>query len=183
MNIVAKDINQTNPVPIAPPIWFLALCTASAVVGLTLLTPTLPLIKAELQVSDEAVQQLLTAYLIALAVGQLFCGPVSDRIGRRPIMLAGALLLSLAGIVAMFTHSISWLVILRFVQGLGAAACMSMGRAIVNDVYTRNDAARKMSTISTVLAIAPALSLAFGGVLAQSTGWKGTMAVLALRRY
>jgi len=162
-----------------PPIWFLALCTAGAIVGLTILTPTLPLIKSELGASDEAVQQLLSAYLFALAAGQLLCGPVSDRTGRRPVMLAGAALFCLAGIAAMFTQNINSLIALRFMQGLGGAACMSMGRAIVNDLYTRDDAAKQMSTISTVLAIAPALSLAFGGVLAQSTGWKGTMAVLA----
>lgn len=57
---------------------------------------------------------------------------------------------------------------------------MSMGRAIVNDVFAREDAARQMSTISTILAIAPALSLAFGGVLAESAGWKGTMALLVV---
>lgn len=180
MSTVTRQINQIGPEPIAPPIWFLALCTASAVVGLTILTPTLPLIKSELGVSDEAVQQLLTAYLIALAVGQLFCGPVSDRTGRRPIMLAGALLFSFSGIAAMFTQSIGLLVLLRFVQGLGAAACMAMGRAIVNDVYTRDDAARQMSTISTVLALAPVLTLAFGGILAHNTGWKGSMAVLSI---
>lgn len=172
-----KQIDQN---PTAPPIWFLALCTASAVIGLTLVTPALPIIKTELNASDEAVQQLLTAYLIALAVGQLFCGPVSDKTGRRPVMLAGALLFSCAGIATLFTQSIGILVLLRFIQGLGAAACMSMGRAIVNDLYTRDDAARQMSTISTVLAIAPALSLAFGGVLAQSAGWKGAMIILSI---
>lgn len=181
----ATDIqtNQTQPAqnkPIAPSIWLLALCTGSAVVGLTILTPALPLIKSELDVSDESVQQLLSAYLIALAVGQLFLGPISDRTGRRPILLAGALLFSLTGVAAMFTQSIGLLVLLRFVQGLGAAACMAMGRAIINDVYARDDAARQMSTISTILAIAPALSLAFGGILAQSTGWKGTMVVLSI---
>jgi len=178
---MANQISQASPNPtVPPPIWFLALCTANAVVGLTMLTPTLPLIKSELQVSDESVQQLLSAYLIALAIGQLFFGPVSDRTGRRPVILVGALLFSVTGFAAMFTQSIGTLILLRFVQGLGAAACMAMGRAIVNDVYKRDDAARKMSTISTILAIAPALSLAFGGVLAESTGWKGTMAVLSV---
>ena len=181
MSAADTQTNQTQSAqnkPIAPPIWLLALCTGSAVVGLTILTPALPLIKTELAVSDESVQQLLSAYLIALAVGQLFLGPISDGTGRRPILLAGALLFSFTGVAAMFTQSIGLLVLLRFVQGLGAAACMAMGRAIINDVYTRNDAARQMSTISTVLAIAPVLSLAFGGILAQSTGWKGTMVVL-----
>lgn len=130
--------------------------------------------------SSDAVQWLLTAYLLALAVGQLICGPLSDRTGRRPVMLYGAMLFTLAGTVAMFTQNIELLVMLRFFQGLGAAACMAMSRAIVNDVYARDDAARTMSTISTILAIAPALSLAFGGVLAENTGWEGTMAVLAV---
>lgn len=164
----------------APPIWFLALCTASAVVGLTLLSPTLPLIKTELNVSSEAVQQLLSVYMIALAFGQLVYGPVSDRVGRRPVLLLGAVLFSLAGIAAMFTQSINQLIVFRAVQGLGAAACMAMGRAIVNDVFDRLEGARQMSTISMVLAVAPALSLVFGGVLAQSAGWKGAMALLAL---
>lgn len=147
---------------------------------MTVLTPALPLIKTELNTSGESVQQLLTVYLLALAIGQLLCGPVSDRTGRRPVILAGALLFSLASISTLFTQNIDSLIGLRFVQGLGAAACMAMGRAMVNDIYTRDEAARAMSTISTVLAIAPALSLAFGGVLAESTGWKGIMALLSI---
>ena len=176
---IIKMTQSNTSRAIAPPIWFLALCTASAVVGMTLLSPTLPLIKTELSVSSEAVQQLLSVYMIALAVGQLIYGPVSDRVGRRPVLLLGAVLFSLAGIAAMFTQSINQLIILRGIQGFGGAACMAMGRAIVNDVFEREEAARQMSTISMVLAIAPALSLAFGGVLAQSAGWKGAMALLA----
>lgn len=165
--------------PTAPPIWFLALCTASAVVGLTILAPTLPLIKSELGVSSEAVQQLLSVYMIALALGQLVYGVVSDRVGRRPVLLFGALLFSFAGVGTLFTQNIDLLITLRIIQALGAAACMAMGRAIVNDVYERDEAARQMSTISMVLSIAPALSLAFGGLLAETTGWKGAMGLLA----
>lgn len=165
--------------PTAPPIWFLALCTASAVIGLTILSPTLPLIRTELGVSSEAVQQLLSVYMVALALGQLLYGIISDRVGRRPVLLFGALLFSTAGVAAMFTQNIDLLIALRTIQGFGAAACMAMGRAIVNDVYEREEAARQMSTISMVLSIAPALSLAFGGILAESTGWKGAMGLLA----
>ncbi len=170
----------SSPVrPSAPPIWYLALCTASAVVGLTLLSPTLPLIKSELAVSSEAVQQLLTVYMVALALGQLLYGPISDRVGRRPVLLFGAVLFSVAGIAAMLTQNINQLILFRGVQGFGAAACIAMGRAIVNDVFERDEAARQMSTISMILAIAPALSLAFGGMLAQYAGWKGAMGLLA----
>ena len=162
-----------------PSTLFLALCIGSAVIGMTILSPALPLIKADLQASGEAVQQLLTAYLIALALGHLICGPLSDRTGRRPVMLVGALLFFVAGFATMFEQSIESLVVFRFLQGFGGAACMAMGRAIVNDVFERADSARQFSTISTVLAIAPALSLAFGGVLAETFGWRSTMALLA----
>ena len=77
--------------------WLIALTVASAVMGLTLLTPALPLIRGDLGASSGAVQQLLTVYLVALAVGQLVYGTVSDRIGRRPILLFGALLYGLGG--------------------------------------------------------------------------------------
>jgi DHA1 family bicyclomycin/chloramphenicol resistance-like MFS transporter len=163
---------------VAPPIWFLALCTASAVIGLTILTPALPLLKSEFGVSSAAVQQLLTVYMIALAAGQLICGLVSDRTGRRPVMLTGAVLYTIAGILCTFTDNIQQLIVLRAIQGLGAAACMAMGRAIVNDAFERTEAARQMSMISIILAIAPALSIGFGGVLAESTGWKGIMLLL-----
>lgn len=166
--------------PGAPPIWFLALCTASAVIGLTILTPALPLLKTELDVSSAMVQQLLTVYMIALAAGQLIYGPVSDRTGRRPVMLVGAVLYTVAGILCTLTENIQQLIVLRGIQGLGAAACMAMGRAIVNDAFERSEAARQMSMISIILAIAPALSIAFGGVLAESAGWKGIMLLLVV---
>ena len=116
--------------------------------------------------------------MIALATGQLICGPVSDRTGRRPVMLTGAVLYTLAGILCTLTENIQQLIVLRAIQGLGAAACMAMGRAIVNDAFERSEAARQMSTISIILAIAPALSIGFGGVLAESAGWKGIMLLL-----
>ncbi|MDC0434833.1 multidrug effflux MFS transporter [bacterium] len=165
--------------PAAPPIWFLALCTAISVVGLTILTPILPMMAESLGVSDAAVQSLLTAYLIAIAVGQLVCGPISDRFGRRPVMLVGTILYCLGGLATSLTADIDFLTLWRVVQGLGAAACMSMGRAIVNDVYERSEAARQMSTISMVLAIAPALSMVFGGIIADAAGWQATMALLS----
>ena len=94
-------------------------------------------------------------------------------------MLTGAILYSLSGLATITTDSIELLTLCRMSQGLGAAACMAMGRAIVNDAFERSEAARQMSTISIVVAIAPALSIAFGGFLAHSVGWKGTMVLLS----
>jgi len=150
------------------------------VTGLTVLTPALPLIKAELGLSSGAVQQLLTVYMIALAVGQLICGPLSDRYGRRPVMLCGTILFSAASIVLVNRSTLESLTLLRVLQGLGASACLAMVRAIVSDAFERSEAARQMSTISIVLSIAPALSIAFGGVLAEYAGWKGIMTLLSV---
>lgn len=173
-----KARQPTGVVP--PPTWFLAFCAAIAPVGLTILTPTLPLIRQDLGVSSTSVQQLFTAYLFTLAAGQLVFGPISDRIGRRPLLLLGALLFSISSFAVLATSSIQILVMLRVVQGIGAAACMAMGRAMINDCFEREEAARQMSTIAIVLAIAPALSIAFGGFIAESFGWRGTMILLGV---
>ena len=138
------------------------------------------MIRDDLAASSSAIQQLLTVYMITLAGGQLVFGPVSDRLGRRPLLLLGALLFSLSSLAALFTSGVQMLTLLRIIQGIGAAACMAMGRAMVNDAFEREEAARQMSTIAIVLAIAPALSLAFGGLLAESISWRGTMVVLGV---
>lgn len=162
-----------------PPIWFLALCSGVAVVGLTILTPALPLITTELGVSTSAVQQLLTIYLVSLAVGQLFFGSISDRFGRRPVLLFGAFMYAAGSIAALLSTDIVVIGALRAVQGLGAAACTAMSRAMVNDMFERDEAARQLSTIAIALALAPALSLAFGGLIAETAGWQGSMALLS----
>jgi len=159
--------------------WLIALTVASAVMGLTVLTPALPLVQGDLGASTEAVQQLLTVYLVALAAGQLVYGTVSDRIGRRPVLLFGALLYGIGGVAAAMADSIEVLTFHRVIQGLGAAACLSMGRAIVNDCFTRLDAARNLSTVQTMMAVVPILSLSFGGILAQEAGWTGSMIIIS----
>ena len=159
--------------------WLVALTVASSVMGITLLTPALPLVQEEFGVSTAAVQQLLTAYLVAIAVGQLVYGTLSDRIGRKPILLFGSILYGFGGAAAAIADSIESLTFYRVIQGLGAAACLSMGKAIVNDCFERADAARNMSIVSAMLAVVPILALAFGGVLVQSTGWSGPMVVIS----
>lgn len=166
--------------PVAPPLWSLAVMVAVSVVGLTLLTPALPLVQQDLGTSDVSVQQLLTLYLVALAVGQLIYGTVSDRYGRRPVLIFGSLLFTVAGFASVLATTVDALALFRVVQGLGAAACMAMGRAIINDCFVRADAARHMSTVASMLAIAPTLSLAFGGMLAELAGWRGIMIVTAI---
>jgi len=166
--------------PVSPPMWLIALTVSSSVMGLTLLTPALPLVQEDLGVSSGAVQQLLTVYLIALAVGQLVYGTASDRFGRRPILLFGALLYGIGGAAAAAADSIETLTFYRVIQGLGSAACLSMGKAIINDCFDRTAAAQNLSTVSAMLAVVPILALAFGGILVQTSGWAGTMVVISV---
>lgn len=160
--------------------WLIALTVASSVMGITLLTPALPLVQEEFGVSSTAVQQLLTVYLVALAVGQLVYGTLSDRIGRKPILLFGAMLYGFGGAAAAMADSIESLTFYRIIQGLGAAACLSMGKAIVNDCFDRTEAARNMSIMSAMLAVVPILALTLGGALVQTAGWTGPMVVISI---
>ncbi len=153
---------------------------SSSVVATTLLTPALPLIQKDLSASSSAVQLLLTTYLATLAIGQLFYGTASDFFGCRPILIFGAGLYCFGGMAALWVSTIEWLTFLRVIQGLGAAACLSMGRAIVNDCFERTEAARNMSTIQMLQAIMPGLSLALGGIVAEFMGWKGAMGIMSI---
>jgi DHA1 family bicyclomycin/chloramphenicol resistance-like MFS transporter len=158
--------------------WVVAATVGSAIMGITLLTPALPLLQQQFAAGSDAVQLQLTVYLFALAAGQLVCGTWSDSIGRRPLLLWGTFLFTLGGALGLTAGSIEWLTAFRIIQGLGASACLSMGRAMVNDCFTRAEAARHMATIQIMVAIAPILSLALGGVLAEIAGWRGALLVM-----
>ena len=158
-------------------ILILALANASVVVGMGLITPSITIIKADFNLTSDMVQLILTVYIIAAGIGQLIFGILSDRFGRRPILLTGSFLFVLSSIVSVFSPNIMFLLIMRMVQGLGAAACMSMARVIVNDSFNKTEAAEKLSLITAIMVIFPLISLILGGFIAQTLGWVGTMYV------
>ena len=156
----------------------LALANASSVIGITLITPSLTMIKSDYNVSAEVTQLILTSYIIFVSIGQLLSGILSDRFGRRPIIIGGAFLYSLGGILAMSSPYIELLIFMRIIQGLGAAACLAMARVIVNDSFEKNEAAEKLSLITAVMVIFPNIALILGGVIADTIGWQGSMGTL-----
>ena len=161
-------------------IYILALANASVVVGVGLITPSLLIIKNDFTISAEMVQLVLTYYMFAAGIGQLISGTLSDRFGRRPILLAGGLLFSLSSLLSIFSPSIFPLLFLRVIQGLGAAACMSMARVIVTDSYEKTEAAKKLSLLTAITVIFPLISLILGGFIAETIGWIGTMYIFVL---
>ena len=163
-----------------PPIWMLALAVSGANVGISLLAPAIPDLRADLLATADQAQLVLSAFLVMLGLGQLGAGSISDSIGRRPVMLSGALLFSLAGAGAMFAPTIEILIGMRILQGLGAACCMVMGRVIISDSYQREEAGKQLSTITMLQAVVPVLGFAFGGMLADLVGWRGAVALMVL---
>ena len=158
-------------------IYILALANAAVVVGMGLITPSIIIIKNDFNLSADIAQLVLTYYMLAAGLGQLLFGTLSDRFGRRPILLAGGLLFVLSSIMATFSPNISSLLFLRVTQGLGAAACMSMARVIINDSFDTTEAAEKLSLMTAIMVIFPLISLILGGFIAQTIGWVGTMYV------
>jgi len=155
----------------------LALANASVVVGMGLITPSITIIKADFNLTSDMVQLTLTVFIIAAGVGQLVFGFLSDRYGRRPILLTGSFLFVASSITSVLSPNILFLLIMRVIQGLGAAACMSMARVIINDSFNKTEAAEKLSLITAIMVIFPLISLILGGFIAQTIGWVGTMYV------
>lgn len=142
--------------------------------------PALPTL-ARVYATDAArVQLTLSVFLAGFACGQLFYGPLSDRFGRRPILLGGLLLYFIASIGCVLAGSIETLIVARFVQALGACAGPVLGRAIVRDVWGASESARIIAYIGGAMAIAPLLGPTLGGFLTVLFGWQANFVALAL---
>lgn len=156
----------------------LALLSAVAPFGTDMYLSSFPTMATDLGVSNTTVQLTLTAFLIGLAAGPFVFGPLSDRLGRRGPLLIGSLLFVLAGIVAVISPNAGVLIAARFLQGLGGAAGMVIGRAIVTDVAAGTVAARAFSMLMIVGGVAPVAAPILGSVLAAPIGWRGILAVV-----
>jgi DHA1 family bicyclomycin/chloramphenicol resistance-like MFS transporter len=135
--------------------------------------PALPTIATDLRAETGAVQMSLLAFFIALAIAQLFCGPLSDMVGRKVPLYGGLILFAIGSVGSALATNIDVLVMFRFLQGLGAAAGTVIPRAVVRDLHTGVDAARLMSLLMLVFTISPILAPLSGSVLIDFFGWRG----------
>lgn len=155
----------------------LALLTALGPLSTDMYLPSLPAIAWEFGATTAQTQLTLSAFLLGFAVGQFVYGPVSDKIGRRPVLLFGLGLFILASLACAVTGSIETLVGARFVQALGASGPIVLGRAIVRDLYEGPRAGRELSRMGTIMGTVPAIAPIIGGVLHEAFGWRSTFIV------
>ncbi len=141
--------------------------------------PALAVMRQEFAVSAGEIQLTLSAFLGGAAVGQLFFGPLSDRLGRRPVLFLGLGLFVLVSAAAVFAESISSLVLYRLVQGVTGAASTVIARAIVRDCFPLQEARRVITLFGMAIGISPMAAPLIGGYLTTWVSWRATLAVLA----
>ena len=129
----------------------LAAVSALGPVGMQILLPALPVIKQKFYVTNDVAQLTLSLSMLAIAIGTLVYGPLSDKFGRKRVMLVGIIITIFGSIVCFVADSIMLLISGRFIQAFGGAVGLVLARAIVRDVYGPEEAARVIATLVMVM--------------------------------
>ena len=158
----------------------LAAVSALGPVAMQILLPALPVIKETFSVTNDVAQLTLSLSMLAIAAGTLVYGPLSDKFGRKPIMLIGISITLIGSICCFLSNTIFLLIVSRFIQAFGAAVGLVLARAIVRDVYGATEAARVIATLVMVMVVLPMMSPALGGELMQLYGWESVFLVIAV---
>ena len=157
----------------------LAAVSALGPVGMQILLPALPVIKQKFYVTNDIAQLTLSLSMLAIAIGTLVYGPLSDKFGRKRVMLVGIVITIFGSIVCFVADSIMLLISGRFIQAFGGAVGLVLARAIVRDVYGPEEAARVIATLVMVMVVLPMMSPALGGELMQRFGFESVFIVIA----
>nr|WP_274717211.1 multidrug effflux MFS transporter [Corynebacterium hesseae] len=157
----------------------MALLSATAPFATDMYLPVMPEIVSDLGTTRSMVQLTISGFFIGMGVGQLVMGPLSDAIGRKRLLIAGAALALAASVLAAMAPTATVLVAARVLQGLGGGACTVLARAVVPDLVHGSAAAKAYSLLMALQGIAPAVAPVLGGVLAEPLGWRGIFWVLA----
>ena len=152
----------------------LAMLTALGPLSTDFYLPSLPEIVRVLNTDVAGAQATLSAFLFGFAAGQIIWGPLSDRLGRRPVLLIGLGLFLVTTLICALAPSIEALIGARFAQALGASGPIVLGRAMVRDLYDGPRAGRELARMGMIMGLVPAVAPALGGVLQNAFGWRST---------
>ena len=162
-----------------PPLWLLVIITISGTMAMHMFVPALPDARTDLGALVGPMQMTISVYIIGLGAGQLLYGPMSDSLGRRPMLLAGLGLYALGGLVSALAPNVHTLVAARLVQALGGCAGLALGRAIVRDSTGPVDTVRQLALLNLMMMISPGLSPVVGGAVSAAYGWRAVFWLLA----
>src|SRR5436309_12526035 len=149
-----------------------------APISLYMLVPALPVLATTFGGDISIAQMTVSLYMVGIACSQLIMGPLSDKYGRRPVLLAGLALMVAASIACMFAQNLPQLIAARFLQALGGATGMVVSRAIIRDLYERDRIGAMISLVIAVMMIAQMLSPLTGGLLETAFGWRAIFYVV-----
>jgi DHA1 family bicyclomycin/chloramphenicol resistance-like MFS transporter len=169
-----------SPDKIMPSVAILVAMSALGPMALNIFMPSMPGLAKDLGVDYGLVQLTLTFYLVGLGLAQLIYGPVSDRYGRRVVLLFGLGVYCLGSIACVAAPSISLLMVGRALQAIGGCAGLVLGRAIIRDLYDRDRSAAMIGYVTMAMSLAPMLSPALGGYLDTLGGWRAGFAFCSL---
>lgn len=158
----------------------LAALTAMGPLTTDMYLPSLPDIVRLLGTTTAEGQLTISAYLIGFAVGQLIYGPLSDRHGRKPVLLGAIALYCFASVICAASTSIEMLIAARFLEALGGCGGIVLARAVVRDLFSGARAGRELSLIGSVMALAPVMAPIVGGILQTAFGWRSVFITLVL---
>lgn len=163
-------MNQNSPKKI-PPLWILSLASGLSPFGMAIVVPTLNSVATRFGASLTQAQFIISAYLLGLAFAQPTSGFLCDRFGRRPVMLYGFALFTIASIFCAFANSLDQLILARFIQALGVSVGTVASRAILRDTHEPNRMAIAMSYVAAATGLAPVLAPFVGGSLDANSGY------------
>ncbi|WP_210394961.1 Bcr/CflA family multidrug efflux MFS transporter [Motiliproteus sediminis] len=172
---------STPPSPALPLMLLLGAIAAVAPLSIDMYLPALPLIASDLAASSARLQQSVAVFLFGFALCQLVYGPLSDRIGRRPVLLFGLLLFTAASAACTLVNSAEQLLLTRLLQALGGGASAVVINAVVRDRYQGPAAARVFSLVIMTMTLAPLLAPSIGSLLLQVSGWRAIFLLLTLQ--
>ncbi len=158
----------------------LALLTAFGPVATDMYVPSLPEIGRLLGADPAIVQLTLSAYLIGFAVGQVFYGPLSDRLGRKPALLVALALFCAASLMCAAAPTIETLIAARALQALGGSGAIVLARAVARDLYSGERAGQELSRMGAVMSFAPVIAPLVGGIVQSEFGWRANFIIIVV---
>lgn len=156
------------------------LLNAVEIFAMQLLVPSMPDLKNYFSTSAYNVQLTLTVFMFGFAISQILYGPLSDRYGRRPIILLSIIIFIIGSVMGFLSQSIELLIISRLIQSIGAAGGMVLPPAIIRDIYGETSSTKAIGWLSIVAGIAALLAPYFGGLLNDTYGWRSGMLILVI---